>query len=486
MFSRTNIMHPIPNKHRLAPAFAFISSRGEKDDRTAARLVLLGALATLTLVVRICPLLRPGVAWAIQPDSVGYIRLADGLTAGCGFAQSLRGKCGPAELERTPGYPLFLAFLPSLRGAVAAQAVLGTALCLLVGLFSWQQWGFLAALITEFTFGFDVPSIVAGNSILSETLFTFLLTLAVLIQLRIIRKRTVDARAVWGMLIAGFLFGLAAFVRPIGLILIVLAPAPVLFLHPLSISKRFVLSLLIVSVPIALILAWSHRNYERRSVWTFSTMSAVNLYYYRAAGVLAYSSHESFNQVQSRLLYSTGGWDGDPSQMEKFSIPILLEHPGVLGLITGKGLLRNSFSPDRTDLSRVIGYESSPVKADLDFKEKILSVLNRPLLLVLVVFQLALIIFTWIGVVLALWQIGRMRFPDAALIVVPIVVALMLLLAAAGPEGYSRFRVPAWPMLALVAAFGWTAKSRDTTPLAHEGSGRWVVERIKSGPMMGT
>ena len=142
-----------------------------KDTRSIRAVLLLATIAGLSLVIRLCPLLqRPGVAWAMTGDAIGYVRLAEGLASGCGFAPRFGDSCGPAEVFRTPGYPLFLAALPSLRTALVIQDALGAGVCLLVGLFAWRQWGLIAGLLAELLCGFHIPSIFRGNYVMTEIL----------------------------------------------------------------------------------------------------------------------------------------------------------------------------------------------------------------------------------------------------------------------------------------------------------------------------
>src|ERR1700752_2234621 len=93
-------------------------------DRNARGHRILCSLALVALALRLAPLLRPGSEWAMaNVDSPRYVELAEGIRAGCGFARLIDGRCGPPEVLRTPGYPLMLAVVPSLRAVVAMQAL---------------------------------------------------------------------------------------------------------------------------------------------------------------------------------------------------------------------------------------------------------------------------------------------------------------------------------------------------------------------------
>src|SRR5260370_33824458 len=143
-------------------------------ERTAS-LFILATIACLAFAVRIYPLSHPST-WTRDPDSIGYLSLAHGFQTGCGFAPRWQnGKCGPAELERTPGDPLFLAISPDLRAVVTIQAVLGAGVCLLVAFFARSRWGLVAAVIAESIVAFDLSSIIINN-IGTEILFTSIIT----------------------------------------------------------------------------------------------------------------------------------------------------------------------------------------------------------------------------------------------------------------------------------------------------------------------
>ena len=102
------------------------------------RMLFLTVIALISLVARLAPLNRPGINWATTPDSVGYIQLANGIGAGCGFAREVFGHCSQPELQRTPGYPVFLAAFSTMRAALAVQGMIGSAVMFCTALFAWR------------------------------------------------------------------------------------------------------------------------------------------------------------------------------------------------------------------------------------------------------------------------------------------------------------------------------------------------------------
>ena len=429
------------------------------------------------------PLARSDITWALNPDSIGYMRLADGLRTGCGFAPLWQnGTCGPAEIERTPGYPLFLAALPSLRSVLAIQAVLGAGTCLLVGLFAWRHWGLAAGIIAESLTGFDLASI-ATNNIGTETLFTWIIVLAILLQLTIVSRSVFDVWSIAGVVITAFLVGVAALVRPIGQVLLVIVPLGIVPLRMHSSQRKFILSAVALSLSVAMIVGWSYRNYLRTGIWTFSTIGAINLNYWHAAGVLAYESNKTIDEVMHDRLRSVGResgapdlwsmtFDEDPREMQSRGLQVVLSHPLVTVLLTAEGFFRSCIMPpNRPFVSTFLGHRLGQAETRAFLTRNIRLTLrstldSRWLVAVrsLLFIQFAVNIFGIIGIGLAVSRMRCMPLSAAWFEILPLIGALLLLGAAAGPVESFRYRVPATPLLALVSAFGWTA-SKVSTPV---------------------
>jgi 4-amino-4-deoxy-L-arabinose transferase-like glycosyltransferase len=436
--------------------------------------------AVLSFAIRFYPLSRLGAAWAVVPDSIGYNSLAEGIKAGCGFAPLWQNnRCGPPELERTPGYPFFLAILSTPRAALIVQAILGAVVAVLVGLFVWWQWGLTAGLIAEFIASFDVSSFTAGSMILSDTLFTSIVIFAILLELVIICRKSVDVRSIVGLTGVGLLFAIAALVRPIGQVLLLVPGFGALGLNKVSLLKRIMLCLLGVAIPLAMVLGWSYRNYRQRGAWTFSSISAINLYYYVAAEVLARGTGQSLDKVKTAFLSATGRnsnavdlwsetFDEDPGEMTARAMKVLRRHPLTIAYITFSSFTRLCIMPARrSEVSSFLGHRLDRTETDeptlVFLTRDVLSSLRTPLssswvigIRAVLVFQMIVLVFTWIGVGMALWRIRRTSALMVWLILVPLCASLLLLAGAAGPGAVDRYRVPAMPMLGLVAAFGWT------------------------------
>jgi hypothetical protein len=111
-------------------------------------------------------------------DSVAYVELAHGLRKGCGFARLSNGTCFSPEINRTPGYPVFLSLLSNLWVALIVQTLLSGLMIFALGNFASARWGLSAGIVASRLVALDVPSIVYSDEIMTETLFTVFLSLA--------------------------------------------------------------------------------------------------------------------------------------------------------------------------------------------------------------------------------------------------------------------------------------------------------------------
>jgi hypothetical protein len=447
--------------------------QGESDGR---RWIFV-AIAAVALVIRLTPLLRAGDRWAILDDSYDYLALSKGLVTGCGFARWTNAGCAPAELLRTPGYPLLLTILPeNLRWVVALQALFSAAICLMVGLFSYRQWGFKAAVIAEVLLTLDVPSIVTSASIMTDSPFQALLTAAVIIQLYAMRRAHHDAKAVYMIMFAALLLAVTLMVRPIGIVLPFFAAAPALLISGMTRTRRLGLCAAAVVIPVVMMTMWAARNARLGGICTLSTIGIYNLYYFRSAGVLAYTTGNSLTEVQNLLARDLGLSRPSPflsppvyDEMVRRSVHILLSNAPATAVLFFKILIWLAIVPDRANLNAILGTNarsSQFLVASSDIVLRLKDLLHSPTLTILVLLQMVLIAFMWIGVGRAMIGIrGRTR-QEAVMLVYLLSIALVMLVLAAGPEAIARYRSPAMPFLAMVAGVGWSSPSK--TPEAAE------------------
>ena len=151
------------------------------------------------------------------------LRPADSDRESCGAMPS--GRNAPTAF-RPPGYPMLLAGIHAAgeplpverwtRGRIA-NALLGTLAVALLGLIAAHVWGRRVALVAMAVLAVDLPLVLVGGSLLSETLFVALVLGAVLAGLRSSRA----SRPIPWAAGAGVLIGLATLTRPTALVLVI-------------------------------------------------------------------------------------------------------------------------------------------------------------------------------------------------------------------------------------------------------------------------
>jgi hypothetical protein len=219
-------------------------------------------------VVAIAFAIRGALVWimsnnvmrAYQPDSIGYENLALHMS----MRQEFSNYDGP-EITRTPGYPLFLAMAGRTNYALWIQALLGALTCGFVYLIAVALWdNRKAAQAAGLWLAIDAVSILHGGVILSETLYTFLFIWAFGLLVIAIKKQS-NKYAIP----SGICFGLAALVRPIGLMYapfaaVVLATLPGARHRGIRYLAPFVIASMLAPA------AWTARNYVVSGYWAFS------------------------------------------------------------------------------------------------------------------------------------------------------------------------------------------------------------------------
>ena len=190
----------------LAHARFLLTRMGGGYSAAVAVVFLLALGVRLAYVGRVPP--------RMTPDSADYLTLAENLAEHHAFSLSA-GEPFVPTIRRAPGYPLFLVLAGGAPRAVQSvlDALTAAMICAIAGRLGRLRWGIAAGLVWAAHPG----AIVYADSILSESLFTFLLTGAVALL-----------AARWPAA-AGVAMGMAALTRPIGAALAVPIAAVLLF-----------------------------------------------------------------------------------------------------------------------------------------------------------------------------------------------------------------------------------------------------------------
>jgi len=426
-----------------------------------------------------------------HPDSTSYHSLAVNILNHGVFSRA----SGPPfvyESFRSPGYPLVLAAVYRLFGVselplMVLQAITATgavALTWLLGrrLFS-PRIGALAAVILSL----DVASVCLGQMLLSETIFTMLMVTAIWLLVRGLSP----LRSWPGFALSGLALACATFVRPVAYYLV---PSGAVGIAAYIVLKgrattafrsRWRLAMgragAFILVPVLLVGGWQLRNLHKTGSARFSQIEGQNMLWYRAAGAIAMRDHKTLFQTQREWGLDTehsdfSGWlaahpefagSTDAARSEEWlrrGIAIVTSNPGWYLIVYLRGTVALLLEPGTYFLAYLVGFETSERGRELIDRIDEMSLASVTAVLSAVwsehrflflssLWGLAFLALLYIGVVLWLVRVPHRGWTSGVLTVV--IVLGYFVIASAGPEASSRFRVPMMPLLALLSAAGW-------------------------------
>lgn len=413
---------------------------------------------------------RTGTAVMTQGDTASYVAPMLGLLHGT-YASS-----GVPELDRTPGYPIFLLVTGMAGGHVLLCLLCQIAVSVLSLLLVSRIAGRLfqsdrAALIAAWLYACEPLSIVSSVRVMPETLFVLLL-LCVLERLTTYLEDGRLAAVAW----AGFALAAATFVRPVSYYLILPLALGLVLVGPSVSGLRWKAPLVLVLCTVPWFAIWQGRNYAVAGYSGFSSIVEKNLYFYQTAEVRAEMEHRSLEDEQ-RLL----GYPDEASYVAQYpeqrdwplarrltfmrmeSMAVLREHRLLYLKTHFRGMLVVAFSPGATEFLQLIG-------AYPDTRSMPRRVVNEGLLvsglrLVRTHPGVAAAMVTFAMPLLFLYGAAGFGVVRGKLPMVLLVVGVGLYFVgiAGGAQAVGRYRVPEMPELCVLAA-GIVARTKGTGP----------------------
>ena len=383
-----------------------------------------------------------------NPDAWGYQHLAESLLESDSFP----------SIFRTPMYPFFIASIYSLFGkfpqtVLIFQYLLDSTTAMFVvmiilRIFKNVRYSYAGGML----YAMNPLAICYSNMILTETLFTFILAIAIYFFILFLqdskRKR---------LIFSSFMLGIATLCRPVSLYLPLLL-LPFVFIGPLKLKGKFVNCLILLIIFYGTLTPWYLRNYQKYDYWTLSTVQDVNIFYYEAPAILMYKNHPLF-QVQIGMYslldtYQNKIWDAtrtkygfyadspfkignDPQKtilLRKEGLRILQGETLHIFIIHLNGIVRTLF-PFYPPLETFIGKNVKLVKG--------------------VSFSIDVLIMglSFIGIVLSLMGDAGRKYDR--FLVVPLICLIFYFSFVPGIIGFNRFRVPILPYISIFSSVGF-------------------------------
>ncbi len=404
--------------------------------------VLLAAAALRVLVLAMTSLLAPQIA-----DEKHYHLIATNLVEGRGFT----AESGPTSL-RPPLYPAFVAGLWAATGSRSLQVVraiqdlLALATAVLVYWITRRLYDEKAALLAAAATAFYPALVLANSLLLTETVFTFLLTAFAACLVALVGQPRLAVA-----LSAGVLLGLAALTRsvvwPFPLVLVPLLA----WMLPAPLPRRLACAAVVLCGYAAIVAPWAVRNTRLQGVpVVVDTMGGLNLH----MGNYQFTPHDriwdaiSQRGEQSWIVgipaHPPGGGEWTEGLKERWAreraVAFMREHPGLT-------------------LRRMAIKFGDFWALDRDFVAGVQRGLFRPPAWAAVTASTAITIA--FPVVIALAIVGVCVRPPAdwrshllLLLLVCFVTALHSVVF-----GHPRYRLPLTPILAIYAGAAWSTKA---------------------------
>lgn len=373
------------------------------------RPIWITALLAVILRLAAAGALAPRTSSQLHPDEREYLALA-GVGPWPGAERP--GSSDPAALQaiRPPVYPAFLRVTGGGPGSLMAQACIGGLTAALAAWLAGRFGGRRGALGAGLLVALDPVSILYASFFLSETLFAFLVLAAVALWIQR------EVRAGGMPFLSGLAFSLLALCRPIGL------PAGPIFAPAGPRRARAAVFLIAWFLPVAL---WGCLVQAGTGHTPLLHLAARTLVVYRAAPVLAEADGIDRAEAAARL--------GSPEAPSlNAGIQVLVEHPWITARNAMAGAGRILFGSGAGAWISRLGEPGNTRASAIPLGYHVAAVL-------------------WC--LTAYWMAGRtlLRRGTGIPRVRLLLLLGLLLLVPAGGEGYSRFRVPAWPILAFLA-----------------------------------
>ena len=363
---------------------------------------------------------------------------------------------------RTPGYPVFLAFIYLLFGIspsliIIFQIALNLASIYLVyiiaaNLFSNKK----IALISAFLFSLDIYTLFFIFELYTETLFVFTLLFSIFIFIK-----SINNPGILYLIASGILLGFSALIRPVAIFLPIVYIAGIFFFDkhtaPRKLIKTGVFSisfLLIISV-------WVVRNYNEYNRFGFSTISSANLYLFNAVITESNSTDKNTKQIADEFknIAINAGASKQNNPFDNAYIIKLLgkNYVKTNTLLFAKqhvlGMINMYISLGHRQLLEMLGFETSEggKKYALSSPERLLksSTIQEIIFATwLISFLVFCYVFTFYGIFLT---IKTKKYFSLSLFLGLIFYFTFL----TGIAGSPRLRIPIVPFYSILAGYGF-------------------------------
>ena len=374
----------------------------------------------------------------LQIDSYDYLALGQSIFNDFDFPSSFR----------TPVFPVFVGFWEALLGLEIQQYILVQIILALVNIYLLGRLVsyFLSAklqLVVMFVFAVDLVTAQVANYVLAETLFSFLLLLA--LNFLVLAQRNQKYATKYAV-ICGLVLGMYALCRPVGqFIPIVLAIWYFLYKREdANFRTQVIVVCFIVFGTLISVHAWKLHNYMTKGQYFTSVTMSYNIYNYRAAWNVAYRDGRAFQDVKDEFHAVRQDFKRSNPQASEYDIG---QHFSKEGLSIILDTPKETFYQAIRGLAFLYGgiYNGSLERIfNNNFAKKGAQI-----------YTLLYNLILYVGILFSFLFIRRLDQQERSLLVMSGIVVAYFTFFSIGVESYARLRAPFMPYLVVMAVVGW-------------------------------
>lgn len=428
----------------------------EIDKRYVVALFAAAFIIRLVLFLLFQPWVDETVAASIVVDDAAqYHRLAQCIVTELSF-------CG--DTFRTPGYPFFVAifywvFGPEPWPVLLAQIVVDLGSMLLIAKIGQLVFNGRVGIIAAALFAFDPNTMFATTTLLTETLFVFLIVLGVYAYLRALLKLEIAYALVCGASLA-----VATLVRPVAeyffIVLVVFAIA----WSTQAFKPRLKFVAVLALAFGAALAPWLYRNYALYDTVAVSSIQGENLLFWQVTYTKAWQTGRSAEEIEAEFRteaaargYAEGGNPfANAAIAQTIAAEYVAANPVTYATRLMTGIVHTFGNLGTAGIVKTLGFPPTYLPDETMFSsESEWQLITRffaaktPLEIAVGMLVLAVLVTHYAAFLLGALTLVKLR---RYAILTLFCTAIAYFAVTGGPIGLGRFRLPATPFYLLVGA----------------------------------
>lgn len=369
---------------------------------------------------------------------------------------------GEPGLQRSPGYPFFLSIVYRIFGvrpaiALFFQILLSGFIPIFLYLNAELLFSKRIAKIAAVLSIFEPVSIIYSNILLSETLFVLFLLMSTYFLIESLKQKDTPA-----FILSAITAGMAAYLRPIMLYAPCMYAALYIIASRLPVRDRLKYAAGMILITGLTVLPWMVRNYMVDGYKGFCSIQDINLYHWRAAGVVAETGHIPLKQAQDNLDKAVPQEPSIASEYQFYrdkGASIILHHLHAYSIVVLKGSINMLLSPERYAV-----FKLEDIKPKLlgfmwqrhTMHDMVHMLFSDPFMVFgAVIYQIIFTVVTGLLIIMGIIIITGEGFIKELLFLVFIIAYFVIV--SAGPEAEPRFRLTVLPYMIILASAGISA-----------------------------